>query len=250
MQDAFEEYLRAEEQNLGISTHNLGDLLNIFYVCDDLYRYPVKNTRALQTDDEILISIFFRFIIERLYVSVAHFLRCRFSDCLSSTRQAIDAGLSALKVIEDPTSVWKYANRDKCFVHIKDEAERRVANVQDPTPGSVEYILGRLVGFHDWCSRMGSHADLETVFLRRVKQPPGAEGSDQASSFCFFQVHDPDGFRYYFVHVVGYYFYVLKLFEMFWETRLAVDSAKWKQEIGDLAKTLDTLNVTLKPRSP
>jgi hypothetical protein len=248
MNTAYQEYLIAEEQHFGENIQVLGELLEIFPKCDELFRFPLSNSVPVRDNNGMLVCQLFTFILERQYVSITCFLRCKFSDALAAARQAIDAGFSALLVTEGDEGIWKrYADHANDFVFVKHKMKERIKAAVDPQPGSLDYVLKHLVYLHEQFSQWGSHADSFTVFNKRTLKVPVVEDESFKIHYCLFQDQSQDDYKFYFLHIVGCYVHLLRLFEVFWQNKLEASYAKWKNDLETLCKEMDVLNHMLNP---
>ncbi len=99
-QKHFADYLGIEETNLLASIINFRGEFDLFYNIDDVYRAPLN--RLIVGEDEAVIPQLYLFVHFHMYFAVSCILRSHLSDALSSTRKAIDAGLTAYELILDP----------------------------------------------------------------------------------------------------------------------------------------------------
>ena len=93
----FLEYLGIEEQNLLTSIVNFRSEFDLFYNLDKIYQEPLNRLKV--PEEKSLVPQLYRFVHFHLYFSISCLLRSHLSESLSSTRKAIDAALSAYKII-------------------------------------------------------------------------------------------------------------------------------------------------------
>ena len=120
----FFEYLGAETGNLLVTLNNLRTEFDLFSRLDGLYRTAIRNARADSPDDLVVLQLLL-FVHYHYYNSTATLLRCHLSDALASMRTAIEAGLTAYRIIEDRPSQLQYVQRDKSFLSHKRFCVRR-----------------------------------------------------------------------------------------------------------------------------
>ena len=111
----FLEYLGVETGNLLISLNNHRTEFEMFSRLDALYRTAFRDGRVDSADDLIIPQLLL-LVHYHYYYSAATLLRCHLSDALASMRTAIEAGLTAYRIIEDRPSQLKYVQRDRSFL--------------------------------------------------------------------------------------------------------------------------------------
>lgn len=230
----FLEYLGTEEQNLLTSFTNFRSEFDLFYDLDRIYQEPLK--RLVVTEKNSLIPQLYLFVHFHLYFSISCILRSHLSECLSSTRKAIDATLSAYKIILDPEIATKYENRDKYFQYIKSNIQRE--NAED----SNKYPLAKnLVKIHDACSEFGSHADISSFFHRlERREVPGTNNDLQLVHYFQFPKNSEE-YRFYYISILQAFYDMFLIFKLFLDENLKIIDPNWELTIKTLGPKLDNL---------
>ena len=157
-------FLGAEEQNLLTSMvwcHR--DIAIAFPKLDGAFQAPIKHVDInINNEYPKTILALYLFTHYHLYLSTSLLLRCHLSDSLASTRKAIDATLTAYRLISEPGTLNDYKNRHRKYQFIKGYVERKRKNDPDAYP-----LAPPLLDVHDKCSEYGSHADISS-FVHRV----------------------------------------------------------------------------------
>ena len=97
----FFKYLAAEENNLLTSLHDYRKEFDYFNHLDGLFQAAGQKLKVGEKGTLIALFSFTHF---HLYFSVAAIYRMHASECWVSNRKAIDAILSAYRIIEEPGS--------------------------------------------------------------------------------------------------------------------------------------------------
>src|SRR6266705_5676497 len=191
----FHDYLGAEEQNLLASILNFRTEFDLFGQLDDILQSPIPRLRIPDEDEVgLLVGQLYLFVHFHLYFSVGCLLRSHLSESFSSTRKAIDASLTAYKVILVPETARRYIERDRYFQFIKASLQNEIKK------NSSKYPLAHvLIKLHDSCSEYGSHADISS-FVHRIemKELPGAN-ADLLQVHYFQFPRDSAEYKFYFV---------------------------------------------------
>ena len=230
----FLEYIGLEEQNFLASLNNFRKEFDLFYNIDRIYQEPLK--RLLISEEKFLIPQLYLFVHFHLYFSVSCLMRSHLSECLASIRKAIDASLSAYKIVLEPDFSKKYINRDKYFQFIKGNFEREIKK------GPSKYPLAHnLIKIHDACSQFGSHADIDSFFHRlETKEVPGT--NQQEIFVHYFQFpRDPEEYRFYYIVTLEAFYQMFLIFKLFLDQSLRIVDPKWEKTINVLGPELDRL---------
>jgi hypothetical protein len=230
----FLEYIGIEEQNLLTSLNNFRKEFDLFYNLDRIYQEPRR--RLIISEDNVLVPQLFLFVHFHLYFSISCFLRLHLSECLASVRKAIDASLSAYKVILEPDFSTKYVNRDKYFQFIKSNIQREIDK------DSAKYPLAYgLIEIHDACSEFGSHADISSFFHRlETKEIPGTK-QDQLLLHYFQYPRNLEEHRFYYIVTLQAFYRMFLIFKLFLDSTLRIIDPKWESTIKVLGPKLETL---------
>lgn len=230
----FPKYLGIEEQNLLTGTINFRTEFDLFYNIDRIYQEPLK--RLVFPEDKALVGQLFLFVHFHLYFSISCLLRTHLSECLSSLRKAIDASLSAYKIILEPELSKNYIERDKTFQYIKSNIQREIEKDSTKFP-----LAHSLLKTHDCCSEFGSHADISSFFHRlETKEIPGTT-KDQLLVHYFQFPKDQEEYRFYYIVTLQAYFSMFLIFKIFFDDNLKIIDPKWEATIFDLGPKLEKL---------
>jgi hypothetical protein len=230
----FLEYLGTEEQNMLTGMINFREEFDLFYNLDRIYQEPLN--RLVVSEDNILIPQLYRFVHFYLYFSVSCILRTHLSEGLSSTRKAIDATLSAYKIILDPKSSKKYIDRDRYFQFIKANLKKEIDKDSSKYP-----LAHALIKIHDSCSEYGSHADISSFFHRLEKKeiPETTQGQLLLHYFQF--PKDKEEYRFYYLVTLQAFFLMFMIFKRFFDDNLKIIDPKWEGTIEHMGPTLEKL---------
>jgi hypothetical protein len=234
----FLEYLAGEEQNLLTSIINFRPDFDAFYNLDSIYQEPIRYLEVTREED--IVPSLFLFVHFHLYFSVSCLLRSHFSECLASARKAIDASLSAYRIILEPQTAELYKKRDKSFLYIKShiQSERKKDGNKYP-------IAEGLLELHDMCSEYGSHADVSS-FVHRVEVRDLPAPNKQHLMFHYFQFpKDTNEYAVYLVDTLWAFYGMLLIFRDFLEPKVKGASPNWGQKVDALGVHLNERRNTL-----
>lgn len=230
----FFEYIGAEEQNLITSIVNFKSELELFLNLDKIYKEPLKRMQV--SEEESIIPTLYYFVHFYLYFSVSCFLRCHISECLAAVRKAIDASLSAYKIILEPNTAEQYLNRDKYFLRIKDNIQRDIKGDSSKYP-----LAHSLIKMHDLCSEYGSHADFSTFSDRLLIK------KDEIM-FHYFQIsRSIENNKFYLLVSLYVYLLIFLIFKIFIDSKLKIIDPVWEMEIQNLQSKLEELANRYRP---
>ncbi|MBX3305413.1 MAG: hypothetical protein KF751_05095, partial [Nitrospira sp.] len=191
----FHEYLGAEEQNLLASILNFRPEFDLFGQLDHIFQSPISRIRMSEDDQPgLLISQLYLFTHFHLYFSVSCILRSHLSESLSSTRKAIDASLTAYKIILDPSTAKSYAEQNSYFKYIKSNLQKEIQ--KDSSKYPLAHIL---INLHDSCSEYGSHADISSFFHRMEVKELSEANADLLQIHYFQFPRETSEYKFYFV---------------------------------------------------
>lgn len=188
----FLEYLGIEEQNLLTSVASFKPEMDLLYDLDQVYQAPVKRLE-ISTEDS-LISQLYLFVHFHLYFSISCLFRSHLAEALSSVRKAIDATLTAYKIILDPDTAEKYINSDNYFKFIKTNIQNE--RKKDP---EIHPLADGLIKVYNACSKYAAHADFDSfVHRRELRENPHTK--EKRLLFHYFQKpKDNTEFRFYII---------------------------------------------------
>lgn len=230
----FLEYLGAEEQNLLASIVNFRADFDLFYNLDQIYREPL--IRLEVPPSKAIVPQLYLFVHFHLYFSVSCILRSHLSECLGSVRKAIDASLSAYKIILEPSSAEAYANRDPYFQFIKSNMQQEIKKDSSKYP-----LAQRLLNIHDLCSEVGSHADVSSFIHRlEIKKDPTASGRQLLVHYFQFPRKKAE-YQFYFISTLQAFLMMFRIFKAFFDQTLKIIDPQWEHAIETLGIKLEEL---------
>lgn len=230
----FVEYIGIEEQNFLSSMTNFRHEFDLFFNIDKIYQEPLK--RLDIPEDEFIVPQLYLFVHYHLYFSISCLLRSHLSECLNSMRKAIDASLTAYKLILVPELTEKYINRDNYFQHIKTNIQREIKNDKSKYP-----LAQTLLNLHNACSEFGSHADISS-FAHRLEVKEVSNPNKQNLLLHYFQFpRDPEQYRFHYLVTLQAFFQMFLVFKIFLDKKLKIYDPKWEETIKFIGPELDRL---------
>ena len=230
----FLEYLSKEEQNLLTSFNNFRNEFDLFYNIDRIYQEPLR--RLVVSEDEAIIPQLYLYVHFHLYFSISTLLRSHLSECLASMRKAIDAALSAYKIILEPDYSEKYINRDKYFLFIKRNIQNEIKKDSSKYP-----LAHDLLKLHDANSEYGSHADISSFFHRFEIRKLQEINQDQFLLHYFQFPRNQEEYRFYYIVTLQAFYLMFLIFKLFLDKKLKIIDQRWESTIASLGPTLDKL---------
>lgn len=232
------EYLGAEETNLLVSINLCKRDVDFFPKLDGLFQEPlkhidlkIKNRVDLKHEDihRMTVLTLYLYVHYHLYSAFSTMLRCHLSDALSQVRKAIDATLTAVRLIQKPTTLEDYLERRAEYRNIK-----RVISDANKKPETEYPDTGPLVEMHEICSQFGSHADVSS-FIHRVEMTEPDDLGKSLLRVLMFQKPDSDlEFRYHLVRMLSSFALMLWLFRDFVaDLAVGMEKGKWVAAIRD-----------------
>ena len=233
------EYLGTEETNLLVSIENFREEFGLFSEVDGIYQSTLSRIRVSAEDEAgLLIGQLYLFVHFHLYFSLTCILRSHLSECLSSSRKAIDAGLSAYKIILDPDTRGKYLERDRYFQNIKSNMHREIKRDNSKYP-----LAHKLIQLHNACSQYGSHADISSFVHRlELNEVPG-------TNVDFLQLHyfqfpkSKEEYKFFFVCNLQIFMHLFDIFRLFIDHPLVVVDPPMQNIIERLKSRLEELRI-------
>ena len=226
------EYIGAEQTNLLVTlTKCHADIAKMFPILDGAYQAPLGFIDVNIKDEhkKTVLSLYL-FTHYHLYFSTVCLLRCHISDSFGSTRKAIDATLTAYRLIEEPDTLPLYQQREWSYQSIKSHVVKKIKD--DPT----KFVhAAPLIELHDICSEFGSHADISS-FIHRTLVEPTEEAGKGLFKLGMFQIPDTDiELRRYLVETLLAYTHMTKVFSAFiGELAIGLDVTAWNAKIDEL----------------
>jgi hypothetical protein len=228
----FLEYLGTEEQNLLTGLMLLKGGFDLFLSLDYIYQEPLKRLVVSDKEDKIPFELY-RFIHFHLYFSMSCLLRYHISESLSSTRKAIDAALTAYKLILEPSTTEKYIKRDNYFKFIKSNMQNERKKDINKYP-----LAAALIALHDLCSEYGSHADIKS-FSNRLEARKSPDTETGYLMFHYFEILNPvENQRLYF-QTLKIFYSIFKIFKSLFDRRLKIVDTDWEFTIKYLDNKVD-----------
>lgn len=235
---SFLEFIGAEQTNLLVTlTKCHHDIADIFPHLDGVYQAPFEfidiNTQDEHKKTILSLCLFTHY---QLYFSTVCHLRCHLSDSLGSTRKAIDATLTAYRLIAEPDTLSQYHDSHSDYQHIKSY----VAKQMQLTPTSYP-LAAELIKFHELCSEFGSHTDISS-FVHRVSVEHSQEAGKGLVKVNMFQKPETDiELRAYLVRSLLAYSQMAKVFSSFiGELAIGLDLDAWNKKIDELIHAFAT----------
>lgn len=224
-------FLGAEEQNLlttMVKCHR--DIAIAFPKLDGAFQAPIKHIDININDEHPkTILALYLFTHYHLYLSTTLLLRCHLSDSLASTRKAIDATLTAYRLIIEPGTLEDYKNQHRDYQYIKHYVGRMRKDNLHAFP-----LAPPLLDVHDKCSEYGSHADISS-FVHRISidETPGTgKGIYRVGMF---QLMSELEIRHHLVMTFLAYTTMLKIYSEFvGGLAQGLDRGAWQQWIHEL----------------
>ena len=230
-------FVGAEEQNLLVSLVKCHrDIAQAFPKLDGAYQAPIKYIDVnIKDEHPKTVLALYSFIHYHLYLSTVMLLRCHLSDSLASTRKAIDATLTAYRLIAEPETLEEYKGQHRNYQFIKGYIERRKKKDAAQFP-----LAAPLIEFHEKCSEYGSHADISS-FVHRLSVEE-VEGTDKGIlRVGMFQVMSELESRHHMVMTFLVYGTMLKvLCQFIGGLAQGLDRAVWGNAIDDLLAAIHT----------
>ena len=228
------EFIGIEQTNLLVSMGTChDDIAKMFPILDEAYQAPLGFIDIRAGDDykNTILSLYL-FTHYHLYFSTICLLRRHLSDSLASTRKAIDATLSAYRLIEEPATLLQYHERHRNYQNIKSYVLKQIE--KDQTKFS---LATELIKLHDLCSEYGSHADIGS-FVYRVSIEPTQQVGKGLFKLNMFQAPENEiEFRGYMVQTLLAYTQMVKIFSAFVGTFSdGLDVSAWIKKIDELVK--------------
>ena len=162
-----------------VSVHKHPVHIHLFTSVDGLFQAPIpyfETPHGLGTVSQLYLLVQYH-----LYAAMSGIMRLHQSEAYSSTRVAIDATLSAYRIIEKPELHALYQARDHSFQTIARFIKRSRKTNALSFP-----LAGELLAAWDHCSQFGSHADVSSFFYRMETLPDVDDASKQMLQFMFF----------------------------------------------------------------
>jgi hypothetical protein len=226
------EFIGAEQTNLLVTMVKCHpEIAKAFPMLDGAYQTPIKFI-DVKIDDEhkkTILALYF-FTHYHLYFSTVCLLRCHLSDSLGSTRKAIDATLTAYRLIEEPATLGQYHQQHRNYQNIKAYIARTRKH------DSKRYSLAaQLIEFHELCSEFGSHADISS-FVHRISIEPKKEVGKGLFKVKMFQAPDTDiELRAYLAQTLLAYTQMAKVFSAFvGGLAVGLDVTAWNVQLEKL----------------
>ena len=236
----FLDFLSLEERNLLASMSNMREEFDLFFNLDQIYKEPLVRLKP-PPEDVVLPQLYF-FSHYHLFISVSCLLRVHLAEALSSARKAIDGGLTAYKLIEQPKETEAYLNGERQFINIKSTIKRKLAEDETSFP-----LAKGLVGLHELFSKFGSHADFSS-FAHRMKINRHKDGNVEVLFDYFHKPAKAEEFKYYFLCVLHAYLQIFLIFRKYFDGQFRILDPGWEGRIEELGRVLPRKIMAMKER--
>lgn len=216
-----------------VSTFKHHEHLSMFTAVDSLFQAPIPHfdvEHGLGT-----VSQLYLFVQYYMYAAMSNVMRLHQSEAYSCTRIAIDATLTAYRIIENQDLHPLYQQRDHTFQIIARFMKK--ATKADHT----KFPLAKdLLAAWDICSEFGSHADVSTFFYRMKTIPDIDDSSKQMLQFMFFQQPENDELAsLHYSELLHTFMCILAVFDPFVRTSTpGFDHATWTQKRNDFSEAV------------
>jgi hypothetical protein len=224
-------FLGFEEINLLAALNKCHHDLDVFAKIDAAFQVPISHITVDVRDiyRQTMLQLFL-YVHGQMYFSVACLLRCHLSESLSSTRKAIDATLSAYRLIREPATLPLYHESHRSYQFIKRHIKTARATDESNYP-----LADPLLKVHDVCSQFGAHADIST-FIHRIAVFKTEDPNRGFMTVGMFQIPESDAMlRRYVVETFLAFTGMLKVFAEFINgNAVDFDFAGWHAAIDGL----------------
>ena len=226
-------FLGAEESNLLTTLRTCHrDFSIMLPMIDGAFQAPIGHIAIPVNDDhKRTVLCLYLYVHGQMYFSVACLLRCHLSNSLASTRKAIDATLTAYRLIEEPATLPQYEAGDFSYQFVKRYVEKARKKDASLYPLAVD-----LLKFHDLCSQFGSHADIAT-FIHKIAILQTDNPDQEMMTVGMFQPPDSkEEMRRYMVETFLAFVAMMKVFSSFVVSiATKFDSGPWVKQIDQMA---------------
>jgi len=232
----FLEYLGVEQQNTLTNMVNFRNEFDLFIILDGIYQQPLNRFAQLSDEQSAIILQLYYFVHISLYYSFSCLLRSHLLEALSPARKAIDATLTAYKIILEPSTMQEYLNRDNYFLHIK-------ANIQkEINEDSSKYKMAHgMLKFYDLCSTYASHADIDS-FALILSQTIMPNIKNRTRLFKYFQFSDRKEInQLLYITLLNIFLRNFLIFKKFFDSSLKLIDQEWETQIKFLCQEFKNL---------
>jgi hypothetical protein len=216
----FIEYLGRQEHNLLVSVIELSDAFHTFKILDEIIRQAQREVDIPESDE--ILGTMWMFVHSQYYFAVSALLRGNISEALNGTRRAIDATLSAYKILDDPAESDNYKSRGGTFRNIKRSVKAEREADSDKYP-----LADLLIEMHEYCSQMASHADYSGIEPRLESRPK--EPGKREQLYHYFD-HPTDHYAYHglFMDLLAVFCQMFSVFKDFIADKHTGDRDQWE----------------------
>lgn len=209
-----------EEINLRSNIAKLKSSFDIFLRLDDLYKLPL--TTAIKNETDGVILSLYLLVHSKLYFSISCLLRGHLAEAFAATRGALDASLTAYRIILYPESKGAYLKRDWSYQTIKSTIKSDLAKYP---------LAAILIELHEMCSQHVSHADISVLNNRVVMHKQ--EGTEKRLlEFKYFDCpNDEVVYRGVIVDLLRAFHAMLLIFQPFVAEIFSIQPDDWASEI-------------------
>jgi hypothetical protein len=217
----FLEFVGFEETNFLVSLQNMRQEFDAFSHLDGLFQAAIQHAKV--PPNRAIVMQLLLFVHYHLFFSTATLLRCHLSEAFASARSAVDAALTAYRIIEGHGTQEEYVEGAKTFRHTPNYI--REARKKDP---SLFPLAGHLLKVHGEFSRSASHADF-AVFMHRLEIKSSEREMIQLGYFQFPKT-SPEA-KFYFLALLHTFTVMASVFEEFLVHEVKAVPQEWAQEL-------------------
>lgn len=234
----FLEILSSEEYNLLNSLQTYQEEFKYFKKLDYIYNEYLEIINKIKinpNNEEPIIVNLYLFVHYHYYIAFSCFLRQHLSDAFSALRKAIDGAFTAYYIVEEPSSVYQYLERDVLFINIK----RTIEKIRFKDKGRFT-LASDLILYHEDCSKFGSHADVSSFIHRTEVENIESDGAKRLI-FNYFQLFKSESeFKFEYIIFLMGFLIIFKIFKIFFDKKMQ------NLIIPNLEKDLNIIEVELK----
>uniref|UniRef100_C5CUY0 Uncharacterized protein n=1 Tax=Variovorax paradoxus (strain S110) TaxID=543728 RepID=C5CUY0_VARPS len=204
-------FMAAEDENAHVSTYKNVQHLHALEKVDSIVRSPVPKLHVPKEMSSV--ARLYLFIHYQLYSTFANLMRLHLAEAMAAQRKAIDAALSAYKIVDDPATVNNYENREWEFQNIK----THIVKVRKGDPAKYP-LADELIKTHEVASEYGAHADVSTFVLRTANEPIEGSADQMRQLFLYFQAPESEAqCNLMYVDALSNFLTITRIFDPFFK---------------------------------
>lgn len=200
---------------------------DIFLRLDDLYELPLST--AINNETDGVVPGLYLLVISKLYFSVSCLLRGHMSEGFAATRGALDASLTAYKIILHPETKAAYLRREWSYQNIKSTIKNELESDPSKYP-----LAATLIELHEMCSQHASHADVSVLHHRTIVHKQ--EGTEKRLlEFKYYDFPNDDAiYRGVIADLLSAFHSMLLIFQPFIAEKFSIQPVDWNGEIENI----------------